>query len=158
MIFSHKQQNLRWMFILLLYQCSGDGKIFRLKLYKNIIWKGEGFVDMKYQSNLSMNGDFILVSPFILWKQCREISLCVVTRERRNYTQLMIFLELPLPLPLPSHCIVYCGGHGLLLLGLSLLRCDSSVSVYVGKDLSEMFRKVSPERLSVALVRDIQLS
>ena len=87
---------------------------------------------MKYQSNLSMNGDFILVSPFILWQQSREISLCVVTRERRNYTQLMIFLELPLPLP--SHCIVYCGGHGLLLLGLSLLRYGSSVSVYVGKD------------------------
>ena len=86
---------------------------------------------MKYQSNLSMNGDFILVSPFILWQQCREISLCVVTRERRNYTQLMIFLELPLPLP--SHCIVYCGGHGLLL-GLSLLRYGSSVSGNIGKD------------------------
>ena len=96
------------MFILLLYQCSGDGKIFRLKLYKNIISKGVGFIDMKYQSNLSMNGDFILVSPFILWQQCREISLCVVTRERRNYTQLMIFLELPLPSPpQPLYCVLW---------------------------------------------------
>ena len=49
-----------------------------IELYKNITWKVEGFVDVKYQRNLSLHSS----EPGLTgdWQESRKISLGVVTR------------------------------------------------------------------------------